>query len=129
MLIILLTIFVLWLKLLVAHRIKFLEYVDEHRFFCLDVSFICVSYKIHVDFSVSIFSFLIVCTMKWILFVKLVKIFIADLRCNLWNIWWSFLSHPIPIDAFKEWMGLDFLASISSKSCFGITNHSFEDIC
>ena len=116
------------LKLLVTYSIKLFKNINKHRFFCFNISFVRISNKVIVKFSVSSFLFSVLWSMEWIFLIKLVKVFITYFWLNLWNIWWRHIFKLVPIYWIKEWMSFDFFSSITSKSCVCIAYHSFEDI-
>jgi hypothetical protein len=69
---------ILALKLLIADVVELLEDIYKHAFLCLYIRFVAVPHKVHIDFSISSFLFLIKWSMERIIFIERVKVFIAN---------------------------------------------------
>lgn len=115
---------ILSLKLLIADVVELLEDIYKHAFLRLYICFVAVTHKVHIHSPISSFLFLIEWSMERIIFIELVKVFIANFRCNLRNIGRSKISKFIPVQILKEWMSFNFVSTVPTESVVGVGNHS-----
>ena len=64
---------------------QLLQHIDKHHTTLLDISLVCVSDKIHVEVTIAgsaLLILLLFSRVKWILFVEVIKVLVADLRSH-----------------------------------------------
>ena len=120
---------ILLFELMVANRVELFEYVYKHRFLCFDISLICVSYKIHIYFTITCFSFGLERSVERIFLIELIKIFITNFGGNYRNITGRHITEFIPLQVVEKWMCPDFFGAVSTQSRICVTNQPLQDIC
>lgn len=116
-----------WLVINVA---QVLENVDKHHALLLYISLISVTNKVHVDTAVSTTSlaFTVIAMMERVLFVKVIKILIANLASDGGLVWGDLLADIVPVKAIEEWVRFYFLSTIATETHLWISDKFVEDI-
>jgi len=109
---------------------EILEDIDKLHPLFFDISLVSVSDKVHVDLPIRQLacSFLFFSWVERLFFLEVVKVFIADLRCDRWLVRSHRFADVLPVKAIEKGMRFDLFDTILAQSVVSVGDESPQQI-